>query len=92
MKLRFSTQPPKTLEELHRRLVELLPQLETKILRNMEIGIEPTSIAHGLGRTPEFYRVTPHHLHIWCEDREPDKNYLYLRATGPVVVDIEVVG
>jgi hypothetical protein len=90
-KLRFSTQPPKDLQELHRRLAELLPQLEHKFIEDVEVGTEETPIAHGLNYTPSHAIPLPHCLALVCETKRPTKEHVFLRATNKCVVTVEII-
>lgn len=92
MPFRFSLQPPKTLLELFERLRELLPQLERKVLLNVEIQTTETRVAHGLSYTPKVcLPPTSHCLAMVCESQPPDSKYVYLRASNKCVADIELV-
>lgn len=91
MEFRFSTQPPKTLLELHERIRELLPQLAPLILRNYEVGVTETAIAHGLKQTPQMAIPFTHNLSPACECRFPDERNVYVRAAVPCVCNILVI-
>jgi hypothetical protein len=90
-RLRFSTQEPKSLSEEHRRIVELLPQLERIFMEDVAVGTTETAIAHGLGYVPRHAIPLTHCLNIVCETKRPDARNIYLRATLDVVVTVEIV-
>lgn len=90
-RLRFSTQPPKDLQEEHRRLVELLPQLERRFIEDVEVGTTETAIAHGLNFTPRHANPIPHCLAMVCETKRPDSRNVYLRASNLCVVTLELI-
>jgi len=92
MPLRSSTQPPQSLGELFERFREVLCQLDRKFYRNVPVGTAETPIAHGIGYVPHGYHVVPHSLTAWCETRAPDRRCIYLKASVPCCVDIEVCG
>lgn len=49
-------------------------------------------VPHGLGTVPYFYIMIPQDNLIWYEEKEPDKNYLYLRTSGTKEYHILVFG
>ena len=91
MYFRFSLSPPKTLDELFQRIRELLPQLEPKVLHDVTVRTTTTTVAHGLGYTPQIvYPPIPHCLALVCQDQPPDKDNIYLRASNLCVCDVRV--
>lgn len=92
MAFRFPSRPPRNLQELHQWLLELLPQLETKVLYNVRVDIAETAIAHGLGEVPAVVRQPiTHCLSDVRQTRPPDAKNIYLRSVVPTVMNIEVV-
>ena len=94
MAFRFSLVPPSSLLELFERVRELLPQIgpASTIIPNVEVGIEETAIAHGLGSAPSMVRTsTPHCLAIVGQTRQADIKCIYLHASNLCVVDVEVL-
>jgi hypothetical protein len=89
--LRFATSVPKTLEELYERIRELLPQIEPKVITNMEIGTSETAVAHGLPFVPGYAFLIPHSCTMWCHTRFPDSKNAYFRAKNPVVADVVII-
>jgi hypothetical protein len=91
MAFRFSLQPPKTLLELFERIRELLPQLEPRVLENVQVNTTTTTIAHGLPYVPKIPRAPlPNCLAIVCQARPADSTYIYLRASNKCVVNVEL--
>lgn len=91
MAFRFATSSPRTLEELFQRIRELLPQLEPRVMADVEVGTQTTAIAHGLQGVPRFYALKPHCLAMWCEAKIPDTKNVYVRASNLVVCDLLVI-
>lgn len=91
MAFRFSQQPPKTLDELFRRILELLPQLEPKVLHDVTIDTTTTKVAHGLGYAPSIVIPSaPNCLALICQDQQADMRNLYLRASNLCVCDVRI--
>lgn len=91
MAFRFSLQPPKTLLELFERIRELLPQLEPRVLENVQVNVTTTTIAHGLPYVPKVIRSSlPNCLAIVCQAQPADSKYIYLRASNKCVVNVEL--
>ena len=91
MFFRFPLSPPASLLDLFGRIRDLLPQLEPKILKDVSVNTETTSIAHGLKRPPRIVRAPlPHCLAFVCEAQPPDATNIYLRASNICVCDVEL--
>lgn len=92
MPLRFPLSPPRDVPELFERIRELLPQLEPKIVRNVQVNVEETAIAHGMKTVPQVVRAwAPHCLAMVCESRQADAKHIYLRASNVCVCNVEIV-
>jgi hypothetical protein len=92
MTFRFPTHPPSSLLELFQWVRDLLPQLEPKIIKNMEIGTNETAVAHGLKSVPRFVsHSTPDCLVRIRQTKPPDAKNIYFRASTLCVVDVWVI-
>ena len=89
--LRFPTHPPQTLQELFERVRDVVRQLETKELRNVEVETTETAVAHGLGHVPSWVGMPiPHCLSLVRQTKRPDDKCIYLRASNKCVVHVEL--
>jgi hypothetical protein len=92
MAFRYPTSIPRSLEEQHERMRELLRQLEPIVFQNIEVGTVETPIAHGQKSVPRWVKdSTPHSLSRVRQTRPPDAKNVYFRASKACVIDLLVV-
>lgn len=90
-KFDFPTLPDPTARDVQRSVLDLLPQLERVIIRNVLVKTTETTQVHGLRGAPTFYSIKPKgDARVW-ESRDPDATRIYLKASSQVYVDVEVV-
>jgi hypothetical protein len=61
-----------------------------KLLTNQGIGTSETTIAHGLGITPNNVLVFPYSNAVVYRSRAPDATNIYLKASAACSADIYV--
>jgi hypothetical protein len=92
MAFRYPTSIPRSLEEQHERMRELLRQIEPIVLANVEVDTAETPIAHGQKSVPRWVRdSTPHSLSRVRQTRPADAKNVYFRASKKCVIDLLVI-
>jgi len=87
----FIKNPPSKLQELWQAVIDLLPQLRRRVVRNFTIGTIETPVAHGLGFAPQMAHPVPHaDARVW-RTSPPSSKCVYFAASTSVVCDIEIV-
>ena len=87
----FIKRPPATVEALWQAVVDLLPQLGRRVLKDKTIGTTETAIAHGLGYAPKMAIPTPQaSAYVW-RTKAPDSKWCYFAASSACTIDIEIV-
>ena len=91
MSLSFPRTPGAPVGDLWRACLELVPQLERRVIYGVTIGTTSTSVSHGLGYVPKIAIPVPRaDARVW-RSADPDTERVYFAASAAVVCDIEVV-
>jgi hypothetical protein len=90
VKLTFPLKPNGTIAELWQAVLDLIPQLERGVIRNVSIGTTETAIAHGMTAAPDVvFWAQQSNVTIW-RSSAPDERFVYLTASSACVADLKV--
>lgn len=78
----FTIEMQKMLEEVKRQY-----KRRKKNLGQIQISVNGTKIAHGLGFVPDEFNITPLMRHgsapaSWCHYQDPDAEYIYIKSSA----------
>jgi len=91
MEFTYPKRPPSTLQELWQADVDLLPQLQRRVIRDYTIGTAETAVAHGLGFAPlSAHPIAHSDVRVW-RTKAPDAKHVFLAASAACVCDIEII-
>ena len=91
MKARFACEPNPSAERLRTETEAAFRRVDSeRVLERRSVGTTETKIAHDFGGVPRWREFNKEAAATVYQTQPPDRNFLYLAASAPVVVSLEL--